>query len=76
MKCVTNRIVPEGAPTEESTDGQPNVSASENEQGLGEDHPQHGDEPAMSVPDATLRPFVRALLALALELQERETKRP
>lgn len=51
------------------------VSASENEQGLGEDHLQDGDEPAMSVPDATLRPFVRALLALALELQERETKR-
>lgn len=33
------------------------------------------DGQAMSVSDATLRPFVRALLALAVEIQERESGR-
>lgn len=66
---------PTGARFQESPDGQPReVHGMENEQKRTAER-EGDDEAAMSVPDATLRPFVRALLALALELQELETER-
>ena len=42
----------------------------------GKEKPLLGDTPPeVSVPDASLKPFVRALLALAIELEDRKEHR-